>query len=185
VRGDVPLGDDVEEGRPSYLGQLLVATPVIDEPVFRRTVVLLVDHDSDGALGVVLNRPTSVAASEVQAGLAVGAAEPEVVFDGGPVQPEVTVALSAARGDGLCAWTVVDPFEPPDLPAPLRLFRGYAGWAPGQLDGEIAAGAWWVITPHAEDLFSNQPGLLWQRIVRRQGMPLSFAANWLTDPKNN
>jgi putative transcriptional regulator len=183
VASDVP--SDGSAATASYLGQLLVATPVIDEPVFRRTVILVVDHDGDGTLGVVLNRPSGTGVREQFALLAGETAEPSVLFEGGPVQPELTVALSAATGPGLCAWTVVDARAPHVPPAPVRLFRGYAGWSPGQLAREVAAGAWWVLSPRAADVFGPTPDSLWRDILRRQGAPMSFASTWLTDAKYN
>jgi putative transcriptional regulator len=158
---------------------------VIDEPTFRRTVVLVVDHDSDGTLGVVLNRPTQVPVGAEFAAIAGETAEPGVVFAGGPVQPDITVALSAAQGAGLCAWTVVDARAPHVPPAPVRLFRGYAGWSPGQLAQEVDAGAWWVLPPRAADVFGPTPATLWRDVLRRQQAPLSFASTWLTDVKMN
>lgn len=174
-----------EEAATSLTGQLLIATPLLGDPSFRRTVVLLVDHDEHGAIGVVLNRPTEIAVVEAVPRLALSVTEPARVFAGGPVQDEVTMALSAARGDGLCSWTVVDHDDPPDLPEPVRIFRGYAGWGQGQLEGEIAEGAWWTARPHPTDLFTATPALLWSTVLRREGPPMSYAATWLADPRLN
>jgi putative transcriptional regulator len=176
---------DPAGGTTSLSGQLLVATPLLQDGHFLRTVVLLVDHDEDGAIGVVLNRPTSLEVRDDLPLLASSAAEPAHVFGGGPVRDELTMALSGARGDGLCAWTVVDRVDPPDLPAPLRLFRGYAGWGPGQLEGELAEGAWWVVSPRVGDLFTPTPQTLWRDLLRRQGPPLAYASTWLADSRWN
>lgn len=166
-------------------GQLLIATPMLGDPNFLRTVILLVDHDDHGAIGVVLNRPTEIPVVDEVPRLALSVTEPARVFGGGPVQDEVTMALSAARGDGLCSWTVVDSDDPPDLPEPVRVFRGYAGWGPGQLEGEIAEGAWWTARPRPGDLFTPTPELLWSAVLRREGPPMSYAATWLADPRWN
>lgn len=169
----------------SFAGQLLVATPLLRDPNFARAVLLLVDHDEAGAIGVVLNRPGDLLVRELTAGLAPGAAAPAHVFHGGPVSPEVVVCLSAARGAGLCSWTVLDPADPPDLSGPLRVFRGYAGWGPGQLEAELAAGAWWLLPPQPGDVFCERPGHLYGDVLRRQPPPLAWAATLPLDPSLN
>ncbi|MHB8342321.1 MAG: YqgE/AlgH family protein [Mycobacteriales bacterium] len=169
----------------SFAGQLLVATPLLLDPNFARAVLLLVDHDDAGAIGVVLNRPGEMLVREVTSALAPGAAAPAHVFLGGPVSPEVVVCLSAARDAGLCSWTVLDPADPPELSGPLRVFQGYAGWGPDQLEGELAAGAWWLLAPHPSDVFCERPAHLWSDVLRRQPPPLAWAATLPLDPSLN
>src|SRR5687768_2508756 len=127
-------------------GKLLVATPDLEDPNFFRTVVLMLEHTDDGALGVVLNRPTIAELTEPLPAWAPMAAEPAVVFTGGPVQPEAAIGLGRrtpgeGEPDGFAALFgdlgTVDLERPPDAVVPvidrIRVFAGYAGWGPGQL----------------------------------------------------
>ncbi len=171
-------------GEPGTLaGSLLVATPLLADPSFTRTVVLLVDHDSTGAVGVVLNRPGERPLQEVAEPLAGAAAAPAQVFLGGPVSPDLTVCLSAAPG--LAAWTVLDLTDPPEMTGPLRVFQGYAGWGPGQLEREVAEGAWWVLPASPQDVFCADPAQLWRQVLRRSPPPVSYASTWPEDPGLN
>lgn len=166
-------------------GRLLVATPLIHTAPFQTSVILLVEHDERGAVGVVLTQPRRVLVREVFAALAGAAAAPAVLFSGGPVSPDVTVCLSATGGHGLAAWTLVDAGSAPAVTGPLRLFTGYAGWAAGQLEQEIATGAWWVVAAESHDAFSPQPELLWRSVLRRSPPPLCYASTWTVDPSRN
>src|SRR5262245_60612941 len=151
----------------SLVGHLLVATPVLRDPNFERTVVLLVAHEGSGALGVVLNRATEVAVGEVLANWASLASEPSVVFEGGPVQPEAAICLARVRRSSgeLPGFNRVDgPIGTLDLSAEpdtmgdelveLRVFAGYAGWAGGQLEAEIATGSWLTFKALPSDAFT-------------------------------
>src|SRR5215470_7746075 len=139
----------------SLTGRLLVATPALRDPNFERTVVLLVAHENGGALGVVLNRATEVPVREVLGGWGGVATEPSVVFEGGPVQPEAAICLARvsnvttelhgfSRVQG--SLGTIDLTRDPDIMRDelldVRVFAGYAGWAPGQLEDEIATGSW-------------------------------------------
>jgi putative transcriptional regulator len=183
----------------STRGRLLVATPPLLDPNFARTVVLMIEHNEDGALGVVLNRPTATALDEVLPEWADLAVDPGLVHVGGPVQPDGMI--------GLALLGTVDPVDVPgvtelwpgvgtlDLDAPppggagwvrgVRCFVGYAGWGPGQLDGEIAGGSWFVVERHPDDLWSADPDGLWRRVLRRQPADLAQFANAPTDPSTN
>lgn len=184
----------------STRGRLLVATPPLVDPSFDRTVVLVLDHDEEGALGVVINRPTP---EDEVPGLdrwLETATPPGVVFAGGPVETDTLIGLatltdaggsgadrdhpSAARSGG---WSVVsgtlgsvdldgEPSEVADRLAGLRIFRGYAGWGPGQLDDELEAGAWIVVEGRVEDPFSDSPDDLWRTVLHRQGGRLAWLA---------
>jgi putative transcriptional regulator len=185
-------------------GRLLVATPLLTEPTFARTVVLLLHAGGeDGAIGVVLNRPSETEVERVLPGWDVVAPEPQVVFEGGPVQPQAAICLAELRPGvtehpGLAVlptslpgprYATVDLDLPPDevLPAVsrLRVFAGYAGWSPGQLEGEVAEGAWWVVDALPDDAYRTRPGALWQTVLRRQGPPLAFAVTLPQDPGLN
>jgi putative transcriptional regulator len=182
----------------SLTGRLLVATPALRDPNFERTVVLLVAHEDGGALGVVLNRATEVPVSEVLEGWSTLASEPAVVFEGGPVQPEAAICLARTRvgvsrlgGFNRVSGAVgtVDlsgePEKLRDSLVSVRVFAGYAGWAPGQLEGEITAGSWFVFDALPGDAFVNRPDDLWPMVLRRQGGLLAAVAFFPADPTAN
>jgi putative transcriptional regulator len=183
-------------------GKLLVATTVLVDPNFDRTVVLVVDHDDDGTLGVVLNRPGSLEVGDVLEPWAPLAAEPPTVFLGGPVALDSALGIACVRpeatvpGEEPLGWRqfsgrlgLVDLDAPPEVLAPdltaLRIFAGYAGWGPGQLAGELAQRAWYVLEPELGDVFTTEPEDLWRRVLRRQGGTIAMVANWTEDPEFN
>ena len=182
----------------SMRGSLLVATPALVEPTFARTVILLLEHSADdGALGVIVNRPTAAPLSDVVPAVEEIATEPRVLFDGGPVSRTTAIALGAvAAGAPAEGWSpVVPPLVTVDLdhdPAllaaalrSLRVFAGYAGWSPGQLEGEIAEGSWYVVDSLPDDPFVPDPSRLRTSVLRRQGWPLAAAAHSPPDPTLN
>jgi len=181
----------------SWAGRLLVATPTLLDPHFLRSVVLLLQHDeADGALGVVLTRPTGTGVGEVLPAWVEHAADPAVVFGGGPVQPTAAVCLGrlAAPGGPRGGWAPLpaallgtvdlDVGPWPGLAA-VRVFAGYAGWSAQQLEGEVEAGAWWVLDALPGDPFTPRPELLWDQVLRRQGPPLAYAVTYPVDPTRN
>ncbi|MGC8514073.1 MAG: YqgE/AlgH family protein [Acidimicrobiales bacterium] len=219
-------------------GRLLVANPKLTDPNFDRTVVMLVAYGIEGALGLVLNRPSDMAVSTPLPQWAHFATEPAVMFLGGPVAHQAVICLArstspgrghpatptwpgsqsaqdpspdpteipgigraipssqpAAGGEGavLGGWKqldgdlgTLDLEGDPDAFAgrigALRVFAGYAGWAAGQLEGEIESGAWWVLDAAAEDPFSAAPGTLWKRVLLRQREPLRLVAFYPDNP---
>jgi putative transcriptional regulator len=178
-------------------GRLLVATPTLVDPHFKRSVVLLLGHDDDGTLGVILNRPTSLRLNQILAGWGAVVAGDPVVFEGGPVSTDSALAVAAAVGDGPAGgWRrlvgnlgLVDLDADPgsvgsDLAA-MRVFAGYAGWSAGQLDAEVADGAWYTAGAHPSDIFSDDPVDLWRRVLRRQPPPLSYASTYPEDVSLN
>ncbi len=164
-------------------GQLLVAAPTLRDPNFYRTVVLVLRHDEEGAMGVILNRPSNEQAAiylpEWERQL-----EPEAtVFVGGPVQPEVAIGFSRpielSRPDsGLVDFTT--PTEDYDN-GPIRVFAGYAGWGPQQLEFELEESAWIVLPSDWGDLFTEEPEGLWSRVLVRQGGRLAMLATFPPD----
>ena len=178
-------------------GRLLVATPELQDPNFRRTVVLMLEHNDDGALGLVLNRPTDTTLATALPGWADHAAAPAVVFVGGPVQPEAAIGLARRVGrgepDGFAplfdGLGTVDLDREPGAVEPgvdlVRVYVGYAGWGPGQLDGELAAGGWYVVDLVPGDVWSARPGELWRTVLRRQPGPLRMVAGFPDDPSLN
>ncbi|GHJ57762.1 UPF0301 protein [Nocardioides sp. OK12] len=185
--------------REARAGMLLVASPALLDPNFADTVILLLDADDDGALGVVLNRPTPVPVAEVLADWSPVVAEPEVLFQGGPVSTEGALAvahLAAGAGEeplGYRAVTaslgLVDLDTPVELLAEhldaLRIFAGYAGWGAGQLDDEIAEGSWYVVPAHDADVFREETTELRREVMRRQPGELAWHSTRPADPDLN
>jgi putative transcriptional regulator len=179
-------------------GQLLVATPQIEEGVFARSVVLMLHHDDDGAQGLVLNRPIDADIDAVLPGWEEHASSPAKVFQGGPVQLDSALGLVVVPGDSpdptgvrrlFGSVALVDLDVQPRLVVPsvagLRIFAGYAGWSPGQLEDEIATGSWFVVDSESRDVFTDEPDDLWQRVLRRQPDPLRWVAWFPSDPSLN
>src|SRR5689334_23859946 len=136
-------------------GCLLVATPLLSDPSFARTVVYLLEHDGGGTVGVVVNRPSHTPVGQVLPDWHEVVTGPAVVFGGGPVQPDGALCLGQLAGDGPGVRRVVDGIATIDLDGDvaligglarrLRVFAGHAGWAPRQLEAEVDEGAWWVV----------------------------------------
>lgn len=193
------------------VGRLLVATPLIGDPSFERTVVLVLEHGDDGTLGLVLNRPSD---TELLGPLPEWdrlAAHPAVVFVGGPVERERAIALAAVDRDAdgrtlggadsggagldeafttvLGALGTLDLHSDPDLIGgaldQVRIFSGYAGWGPGQLDDELDSGAWWAVDAEPDDALSPDPAGLWRRVLARQPGDLRRFARYPDDPSVN
>lgn len=168
-------------------GRLIVASPALEDPNFARTIVLVCAHDDDGAFGVVLNRATSEPVAAHLPGWAPSLAEPPVVFVGGPVDPEVAVALAEGSNDP-CLGTVGLADVGVDDPAGcgrVRVFAGYAGWGPGQLDAELSAKAWRVVDGRPDDVFHERPDRLWSDVLRRQRGDIAMWATLPLDPALN
>lgn len=180
------------------VGRLLVASPRLADPNFARTVVLILAYEPDeGALGVVLNRPSTTTVEEILWSWGPLAAEPPMVFVGGPVGAEGAIGL--ARGGSATAdegWspvvgrlgTVDLARAPVDLPTPIdavRVFSGHAGWGQGQLEAEVDEGAWVVLDAAPDDVLGAAPERLWRRVLRRQGGKLAWLANVPLDPRTN
>ncbi len=180
-----------------HTGRILLATPALDDPNFERAVILVLDHDEDGALGVVLNKASQVEVGDTLEGWVELAADPAVVFGGGPVEPTAIVALgSSSVGVAPDGWTpilerirLVDLDQDPALAAAdldhVRVFAGYAGWAPGQLEDEILQGAWFALDAQPGDVFTDAPDGLWRTVLRRQPDELRLLATFPADPSLN
>lgn len=175
-----------------------MATPNLGDPNFDRTVVLVLEHGHEGALGVVLNRPSELDVAEPLPEWARAAADPAVVFIGGPVAPSAAVCLARLdASQDTAGWQVVvgqtvgtldldaDPDEAIPRLRDLRVFAGYAGWGPRQLEGEIADGGWFVVDAEAADPLSSAPGDLWAAVLRRQRGTLALFADYPSDPSLN
>lgn len=176
-------------------GVLLVAPPMLADPNFRRTVVLLCEHGPEGSFGLILNRPLTLALSEVVAELR---GETKVSL-GGPVQQNTLHFLhrhQQAIADAIPVMNGVHwggDFDDVKMliqaeaatPSDLRFFLGYAGWSPGQLEEEIEQGGWFLT--HAEDslIFTNEPDGLWRTVMRRMGGEYALLSTFPDDPRLN
>jgi putative transcriptional regulator len=186
----------------SLKGKLLVAAPMLRAPAFNRTVISVLEHGDEGALGVVINRPGEALLVDVVPPVSDLASQPAVVFSGGPVEPQAAIALGMVAVDApqvdapqqgwrpvmLPVVTVdldVDPTILATVLRELRVFAGYAGWSGGQLEDEIAEGAWYVVDSLPLDAFDALPDRLWSAVLRRQPWPLSAVATCPADPTMN
>lgn len=187
----------------SRAGQLLAATPMLEDVNFRRTIVLIVEDDpEEGTLGVVLNRPSEIPVCQVLERWTSLVTVPPVLFRGGPVAPDSALALARPSGPAEpLGWRslagsrlmsrigLVDLGAPPELLADgiasLRVFAGYAGWGPGQLETEIAAGAWLPLDALPDDPFAADPERLYLEVLRRQGGDTALLATYPDDPVLN
>ncbi len=166
-------------------GRLLVATPELTDPNFDHTVVLLLAVRPEGALGIVLNRPSGRRVDEVLPRWAHRVADPPVMFFGGPVGLESVVGLSAHGAVDLEDALTGDAVPDDDGVSEIRLFAGSAGWGPDQLDLEISQGSWWVFEAEPGDVTTDDPDTLWQRVLRRQPGLTSWFALATADPSYN
>jgi len=179
----------------SHAGRLLVATPLIADPTFERTVVLLLAHGPEGAFGVVINRPSDTPVDEVAPEWAGVAAAPGVLFVGGPVARDSVLGLGRSPAQAATGDIVVGDCAPVDLHHPpgddgtvwsaVRLFAGSAGWAPGQLEDELAEGAWWPVDAVPSDVVATDAEGLWSAVLRRQPGEVAWFANHPVDPSAN
>ncbi len=178
----------------SLRGQLLIAGPGLVDPNFWRTVVLIGEHSADGALGVVLNRSSETPVAEAAPELAALTDDMGAVHVGGPVQPSAIVVLADFADPPDESALVVESvgFLPsevdPDALGELRRARvyvGYAGWGPGQLDDELDEGSWIVEPARANDVFTDDPDDLWSAVLRRKGGPFGVLAAMPPDPSRN
>jgi putative transcriptional regulator len=182
----------------SLAGRLLVATPQLDDPSFTRTVVLMLDHDADGALGIVVNRPMDIDVDRVLPHWQPFVTAPGRLFQGGPVALDNALGVVAVPGDGaepvgvrriIGALGLVDLDTPPQVVAGgiagLRIFAGHSGWAGGQLEAEIEGGSWYVVDAEARDPFTDSPAELWRTVLRRQRGELAFLSTYPVTPSLN
>ena len=179
----------------SLAGQLLLASPALYDPNFRRTVVLIGVHSEEGAMGVVLNRPSEVTVGEAVPQLEQAVAKQELLYVGGPVQPTSIVFLAEFLDPSPAGLLVLGRigFPAPDADidelteatARRRVFAGYAGWGEGQLDAEVDHGDWIAHTALPEDVFTDVPAELWSRVLTRKGGSYALLARMPVDPSVN
>jgi putative transcriptional regulator len=179
----------------SLCGQLLLASPALLDPNFRRAVVLIGVHSEEGAMGVVLNRPSEVTVGEAVPQLEQTVKESEPVYVGGPVQPTSVVFLAEFLDPTPAGLLVLGRigFPAPDAgidelteaTARRRVFAGYAGWSGGQLDEEVDHGDWIAHSAVPDDVFTEFPQELWSRVLTRMGGSYALIARMPQDPSVN
>ena len=178
----------------SLRGHLLISSGGMFDPNFRHTVVLVGEHTADGALGVVLNRPLDVTVEETLPTLSEVVPAGAALFQGGPVQPASPVLLAELTHPeladvlvfasvGFLVGEVSADIGPSILRA--RVFAGYSGWGPGQLEAEMAADSWIIDPAHEDDVFTDVPELLWSRVLERKGPEYRPLSRMPFDPSMN
>ncbi len=179
----------------SLRGQLLIASPALQDPNFHRTVVLVTEHTDEGAMGLVLNRPAETAVDEVAPELTLLVDGEEPVYVGGPVGEEAVIVLAEFEDPSEAAAPVMgslgfvpagaDESELGERLLRARVFAGYAGWGPGQLDGEIEEEAWIVEPAAIDDAFALDVERLWSEVLARKGAEYALLATMPQDPSVN
>lgn len=179
----------------SIEGQLLVASPQLLDPNFYRTVVYIAEHGEDGALGLILNRPTEEVVHDHLPDWAELTTPPSVVFVGGPVSNEIAVGLARCPVQPPESWTpgfdgsgLIDLSVGPESIGgvdALRIFSGYSGWVTGQLEMELATESWFVLPASPSDLFTEHPETLWRNVLGRQPGRVAFFATFPHDLSGN
>jgi putative transcriptional regulator len=179
----------------SLRGSLLIAGPTLLDPNFVRTVVLVGEHNEDGALGVVLNRPSETTIGEAVPDLEDLADGGDAVHVGGPVQPSAVLVLAEYEQPeqaqqlvtGSVGFVAVDD-EGDRVATSLgraRVFAGYAGWGPGQLETELERDDWIIADSRVDDVFDEDAPTMWSRVLDRQGGQLRLLARMPLDPSLN
>jgi putative transcriptional regulator len=176
----LPLRAQEESDGDPATGKLLVATDTLKEAPFAQSVILLIHYADDGVVGVILNQPTKMPLSEVFPGKTKGKNRADPAYRGGPVEETGVLALLrsaaapeeaanvledvyAATGERLLSESV----SAEKGPEVFRVYLGYCGWAPDQLEMEIEAGAWRVIDGTADLVFDREPATLWRRLFQK------------------
>jgi putative transcriptional regulator len=175
-------------------GQLLIASPGLLDPNFRRTVVLVTEHNEEGAAGLVLNRPSPTEVSDVVPLLEPLVEDGEQVWVGGPVQPNAVLVLgefldpddAAVPLFGALGFPSLDePDEVVPMTTRRRVFAGYAGWGSGQLEDELSREDWIVEPALPDDAFTEAPDELWRDVLRRKGGIYELVSRMPEDPSVN
>lgn len=179
----------------SLKGQLLIAGATLPDPNFSRSVVLVCEHSEAGALGLVLNRPGDLVVGEAAPDLAELLGDEAVIDSGGPVQPDALLVLAEFEETASAGIQVVenvglvgDGSELEDLvegTRRARVFAGYAGWGPGQLDAELEREDWFVAPAGIDDIFNPDADELWARVLARKGAHFALVARMPVDPSVN
>ena len=177
-------------------GMFVVASPALVDPNFYRAVVLLLEYDNDGAMGVILDRPIDIDVSDHLPSWRTHLAPPHRVFEGGPVQRDTAIGVAYRPGaEAIETWRpvlggvgLVDVSLEPAVIGGIqeaRIFAGYSGWGAGQLDMELAVGSWFPVEGNRDDVFDPVPTDLWKRVLRRQQPHIARYAEYPTDLRSN
>ncbi len=181
----------------SLAGRLLIAEPMMGDGNFDRAVVLMIEHNHQGALGLVINRPSDLEVRDLVPEWTELTVDPEVIFVGGPVSQTGVIALGRRPGhEPVTGWgQVIGSCGTLDLNIGsgsavgsidgVRLFAGYAGWSAGQLEDEMDVGAWFVVDALPDDAFTPEPARLWREVLRRQPDELNLLADFPPHPSLN
>jgi putative transcriptional regulator len=178
----------------SLKGELLISSGGLYDPNFRHTVVLLGEHNEEGAVGVVLNRPLEATVEDAIPTLTDLVGPGELLYDGGPVEPRQAVLLAELSGPELVDVPVFGSvgFLTGEVPSFLeshvlrgRVFVGHAGWGPGQLEAEMDEDSWIVEPATEDDVFTRSPDDLWHDVLKRKGPPYDLVSRIPFDPSVN
>jgi putative transcriptional regulator len=176
----------------SLRGSLLIAAPQLLDPNFRRTVVLIADHNEEGAMGVILNRPSGMTVADAAPDLEPFVDADAPIFAGGPVEATSGLILAEVSevGDPVFDDIVLVPglgelADVVESAGRVRVFAGYAGWGPGQLDAELEREDWIVDPARPADVFSEEPDALWGEVLVRKGGQYALLARMPDDPSLN
>lgn len=179
-------------------GELLVADVEIGDDYFSEAVILLLDVDETGALGAIINRPSETPLDQVLESWTPLATPPAVLFEGGPVSVDgaICIARVAHRNEEPPGWrSIVGDIGLLHLDTPtelaegayvdLRIVAGYCGWEPGQLEGELLRGDWYVVRARPDEVFGTDQTGLWRRVLRRLPGHLALLSTWASEPEMN
>lgn len=177
----------------NLMGSLLIASGSLMDPNFRRTVVVITEHSDQGAVGLILNRPAPVTVAEATPDLAPLVEPGSPIFVGGPVQQEAAIVLADFESFNDYGRIVVgsigllSTYNGEGDPAikRARVFAGYAGWGPGQLESEAEEDAWIIEDAFPEDIFTDEPNKLWRAVLSRKGGSYRLLSLMPEDPSNN
>ena len=177
----------------SLRGRLLIASPVLVDPNFHRTVILIAEHTDEGAMGLVLNRPAETLVTDAVPDLSELADSGAPVYVGGPVASDSVIVLAEFDEPALAGVLIEDDLGfvgsgSADLGGGVRrarVFAGHAGWGPGQLEGELEEDSWIVEPPRREEIFSEDPEALWAAVLRRKGREYALLSTMPPDPSVN
>lgn len=165
-----------------------MATPKLPDPNFHRTVVLLIQHDEDGTVGLVLNRVSMEPAVDHIPEWEGHLAPPGLVHHGGPVEPEIAIGLGltlSGMSTGVPGLGLIDLSHGPSEDSPhIRVYSGYSGWGAGQLEEELDTGSWFLVPAAPDDPFAD-PGSQWRKVLRRQSGLLAVVSTFPEDPSLN
>ncbi len=175
----------------SLAGKLLVANGSLFGAVFRQSVILIADHDENGALGFVVNQPTLMVIDRDGSASGVMLVD-ETVFSGGPVQQGILSVLALFESPEAASRVIfdsvgllaIDSADPRSV-VRARVFAGYSGWGPGQLENEMEEDSWVVTTPTADLIFETAPEDMWSEALRRMGGDYALMATMPYDPSVN